>query len=110
MFTILFFIELDDLLFHIPPETQLTQEQLHDSEADVIRGVCKIKDKKIQSGWVAGSGPVLKKKYRIAWAMAEASWSGPFEDNILSEQLAEVNQRLADTERRLKATKQAALE
>ena len=55
---------------------------------------------------MAGFGPVLKKKDRVALALAPQS--GPSEADILRDQLDEVNERLAATERELRESRQQA--
>ena len=84
---------------------ELTQGQRFDLEAEVIRSVCR-KEKIVKSSWIAGNVPVLKKKDCVALALAPQS--GPSDANILRDQLAEVNQRLATTERELWETRQQA--
>ena len=53
---------------------------------------------------MAGFGPVLKKKKRVALALGPQP--GLSEADILREQLAEVNQRLTATERELREARQ----
>ena len=72
----------DERLSHIPPETKLAQKQCYDLEADIIRSVCG-KEKTVKSSWMAGFGPVLKKKDRVALALALQF--GPSEADILQE-------------------------
>ena len=55
-------------IFQVLAETLLTQKLRHGLEADVIRRV-RGKDKTVKLSWVAGSGPVLKKKNRVALAL-----------------------------------------
>ena len=62
----------------------LTQEQRHQLEADVIRNV-REKEKTVKSNWVAGSGPVLKKKDHVALSLAEEQFAGLLENDILWE-------------------------
>ena len=72
-------------------ETPLTQEQRHELEGNVIRSV-RGKNKTLKSSWVAGSGPVWKKKDRVALALAQEQ-SGLLENDNLLEQFAEVTQQ-----------------
>ena len=95
----------DERLSQILPKTQLTQEQRFDLEAEVIRSV-RGKEKTMKSSWMAGFGPVLKKKDRVALVLAPQS--GLSEADILRDQLDEVNQWLATTERELSETWQQA--
>ena len=57
---------------------------------------------------MAGFGPVLKKKDRVALALALAPQSGPSEADVLREQPVEVNQRLTTIERQLQKSQQEA--
>ena len=75
----------DKLLSQISLETQFTQDQRFDLEADIIRSV-RGKDKTFKSSWVVGSGPVLKKKDRVALSLAQEHSAGPSENDILWEQ------------------------
>ena len=50
----------------------MTQEQCHALEANVIMRV-REKEKIMKFSWVAGSGPVLKKKDRVMLSLAHAS-------------------------------------
>ena len=59
----------------MPVETLLIQEQRHQLEADVIRGV-RGKEKTVKSSSVARSGLVLKKKDRVALSVSELSGLG----------------------------------
>ena len=97
----------DEHISQVPVEMPLTQEQRHQLEADVIRIVCA-KDRTVKSSWVAGSGPILKKKDRVAMSLAQEQSVRPSENDILREQLAEVNQQLAETGRELRETRQQA--
>ena len=72
----------DKLLSQISLETQFTQDQRFDLEADIIRRV-RGKEKTVKSSWRAGFGPVLKKKDRVALALALQF--GPSEADILQE-------------------------
>ena len=71
----------DERLSQVPVETPLTQEQRHQLEADVIRIVCA-KDRTVKSSWVAGSGPVPKKKDRLSLLFAHEQSAGPSEKTI----------------------------
>ena len=97
----------DERISQVPIETPLTQKQRHQFVADVIRSV-RGKEKTVKSSWVAGSGPILKKKDRVAMSLAQEQSVRPSENDILREQLAEVNQQLAETGRELRETRQQA--
>ena len=51
---------------------------------------------------MAGSGPVLKKKDRVALSLSQEQSVGPSDNDILQEQLAEVTKQLKQTQQRLK--------
>ena len=54
----------------MPAETPLIQEKRHQLEVDVIRSV-RGKDQTMKSSWVAGYGPILKKKDRVPLSLTQ---------------------------------------
>ena len=66
-------------------------------EANIIRSVCG-KEKTVKSSWVAGSGPVLKKKDRVVLLVAHEKSARPSENDNLCKQLVEVTQQLRETQ------------
>ena len=60
----------DALISRVTAKTSLTQEQHHESEANVIKRVFGKEENTVKSSWVVGSGPVLKKKDRVVLALA----------------------------------------
>lgn len=88
----------DRLLSDIPPDTQLTVPERHDIEAEAIRRV-RGKEKTVKSGWIAGVGPVEKKKDLAFRAMMEGGQSGSAQADALSRELADVKLQLAESQR-----------